>query len=138
MNLSRSSENRLRRTLQANAGFSLLSATCFIFAAPPVAALTGIQAIPEIQFVGYSLLVFGLFLIGLTARKSRPLPAKVVGGIIVADYGWVFGSIAGLVLWGAQLTSAGWWIVTEISILVGAFATLQARFLRTRAVTAAS
>ena len=119
----------LRRALQSNALFSLLSALAFILASGPVARFLG-PAVPSwiILAIGVSFLPF---VYGVYGVSSDIAGRWRYGRIITAmDATWVVASY--LVLWLAwsQFTVAGRWFIALQAEVIFLFAVLQMMGLR--------
>jgi uncharacterized membrane protein YgdD (TMEM256/DUF423 family) len=129
-------DRKLRKVLRANAAFSLFSSLAFIAIPDLISEATGIPSAFGIRSVAIGLLLFGSSLIFLARSGNRTLPALEGWMIVAGDGLWVFLSIGGLALWGSALSSLGLWLVIDIALVVGVFASLQARFiaLRSRAL----
>ncbi|MCA9900360.1 MAG: hypothetical protein H6654_13760 [Ardenticatenaceae bacterium] len=119
----------LRRALQSDALFSLLSSLIFIFAAGPVARFLG-PSVPS-----WLILVIGLSFLPFVADiywVLSDLVGRVRYGRIIAilNFVWVVGSY--LVLWLAwsQLTVASRWFIALQAEVIFLFAVLQTVGLR--------
>lgn len=121
--------NLLRRALQSDALFSLLSSLVFIFAAGPVARFLG-PNVPSwlVLAIGVSFLPFVADIYWILAD----LGGRVKYGriITILNFVWVMGSY--LVLWLAwsELTVAGRWFVALQAEVIFLFAVLQTVGLR--------
>jgi hypothetical protein len=113
----------LRRTLQANSAFSLLSGLLLTFDAEPIAALIGLP-VPWILIaigvicLGYAALLF------LAARRA-PIDRNHALGFVIADAAWVLASAVILLDGLAPFTTTGVWAVLIVADIVGIFAALQ-------------
>ena len=126
----------LRRTLRLNAEFSVLSGLVFVLAAGFLAGalfrgvdgLFGLSLSTVVLIVGAAIVVFGVdvFLVSLLGRPRW----GVVAAVIVADVGWVAGSVALVVLARSFLTGAGMAVVVAVAAVVAAFAVAEWRGLR--------
>lgn len=123
----------LRRALQANAAFSLVSGVVFVLFAKPISAAIGLAMPWVLVAIGVSLLLFAA---GLVRNSLRPAVNIVESRIAVAsDLAWVVGT--GVVLAFGFLNSTGNWAALIIADIVLVFAALQywgiRRALRTSA-----
>jgi hypothetical protein len=112
----------LRRTLQANSVFSLLSGALLAADAGPIAALTGLPAWILID-VGALCLVYAALLF-LAARRT-PIARGHALAFVIADATWVVASAALLLGGWAPLTTAGVWAVLIVADIVAVFTALQ-------------
>lgn len=111
----------LRRTLQGNALFSLLSGLTFIMAAGPVARFVGPNISPIIVLVvGLGLLPFGFMVYRIAANNL--LQARL---ITVMDISWVLASFLLLGLGWSLFSVAGRWLIFLQAEAVATFALLQ-------------
>ena len=114
----------LRRALQSNALFSLLTGLAFMVVAGPIARFLG-ESVPAaaVFVVGVSLLPFGY---GVYRVASQPeIVPRHAAIITVMDITWVVGSYLLLALaWGA-FSVAGRWFVALQAEAVFIFAVLQ-------------
>lgn len=118
--------NLLRRTLQANALFSLISGLAFTLAAKPVANFLGPE-IPSIVvlLVGLGLLPFG-YMVYRVAAANLPQARTITG----MDIAWVIGSFLLLGLGWSLFSVAGRWFIGLQAEAVATFALLQIIGLR--------
>ncbi|GJM42405.1 MAG: hypothetical protein DHS20C20_26870 [Ardenticatenaceae bacterium] len=116
----------LRRALQANALFSLLTGFAFVLASGPIAKLLGPQ-IPGwvVIIVGFGLLPFGFMVYRSAANDLQQ--ARLIS---VMDIAWVFGSFLLLGLGWSLFSVAGRWFVGLQAEAVFTFAVLQMIGLR--------
>lgn len=118
----------LRRTLQVNGCFSLLSGVLILILARPLAGWMGIPEPRWLSVLGPGLIVFGGLVLVLGLKRSPPLiQARAV---IWLDWAWVLGSIGLVSLASRYLTTAGLWLVLGVALVVAAFAALQQAGLR--------
>ena len=116
----------LRRTLQGNALFSLLSGLTFIFAAGPVARFIGPNISSTIVLlVGLGLLPFGFIVYRIAANNLRHART-----ITLLDISWVLGSFLLLGLAWSSFSTAGRWFIGLQAEAVATFAVLQIIGLR--------
>jgi uncharacterized membrane protein len=114
----------LRRALQSNALFSLLTGLVFIVAAGPVARFLGANIpIAIVLVVGLSLLPFGYGVYRVAAQPE--IVPRHASKITVMDVTWVIGSYLLLVLAWDAFSVAGRWLVALQAEAVFTFAVLQ-------------
>lgn len=109
-----------RTFLGLNAGFSLLCGASLLLAGGGLAAQmfaepAGWQA-PVFLALGIGLLLFAFDLV-LLATDRFVTKGKVML-IVLADLGWILGSVALLMLLGGLFTSVGAWIVSGVAVTV--------------------
>ena len=128
----------LRRVLQANSAFSVISGVTLVAAAAPLSRFFGVGHAAILIGVGLSLLAFavGLF---RNSRRESVNETEVVTAIAM-DAAWVAGSI--ILIGLGVLSTAGNWAVAVVADVVLLFAILQAiglrRVRRVRAATIGS
>lgn len=112
----------LRRVLQANSAFSVISGVTLVAAAAPLSRLVGVDQPAILIGVGVLLLAFavGLF---LNSRREALNETEVVTAIAM-DAAWVAGSI--ILIGLGVLSTAGNWAVAILADVVLLFAILQA------------
>lgn len=116
----------LRLSLRANATFSVLSGLVFSVASGVIADfLGGVEAVLVLA-VGLQLLLFAGALVWLASRPS--IPAGLVIAVVVADLGWVLGTI--VAVYADLFTRGGAIAALVVADLVLVFAILQAIGLR--------
>ncbi len=125
----------LRKSMQFNAVFSLLSALTCLFFSEGVAVFIGLgaDAGPEIIGLGISLLIFAGFLFAASSERSAGKQQFLVRAgaiIIVLDILWVVSSAYVLLRALMPLNLVGQWTVAIIALLVLDFAILQSLGLR--------
>lgn len=125
---STKNESLLRRSLLANALFTMGCGFVLVFASGTVAALMGAVGATELIITGVILLLYAADL-ARTAHGKR-LPRRRVYYFIGMDLLWVIGSA--VVLWGLAVpfTGAGRWIILLVADAVGLFGLLQYLGLR--------
>ena len=128
-NRSTSESNLLRRALQSDALFSLLSSLVFIFASGPMARFLG-PDVPSwvVLAVGASFLPFVADIYWILAD----LEGRVKYGrfITILNFAWVVGSYLLLWLAWSEFTVAGRWFVALQAEVIFLFAILQTIGLR--------
>lgn len=119
----------LRRALQGNALFSLVTGLAFTFAAGPIARFIG-PDIPTIivLIVGLGLLPFSYLVFRVTAQS--PIQPSQARSITMMDISWVVGSILLLVLGWSLFSVAGRWFIGLQAEAIVTFALLQIIGLR--------
>ncbi len=106
----------LRRAVQADAVVSSLSACAILFAAAPLAEITGIP-LGVIQAVGWA--VFLPFSAALIYSLSRPaVDRRMAWAFITLNFSWVALSGLALIFGWLPLTPTGFWIVLIQAIVV--------------------
>lgn len=111
----------LRRTLQGNALFSLLSGAVFVLAAGPVARFLGPNlASIIVLLVGLGLLPFGFIVYRIASNNLDQ--ARI---ITLLDVTWVVGSFLLLGLGWSLFSVAGRWFIGLQAEAVATFAVLQ-------------
>jgi len=123
----------LRRALQANAGFSALSAFTLLAFAGPASRVLGAMQPGDLFLLGMQLAVFSAWVLWLSLRPAIPRWQTIA--VIALDALWVAGSAAVLVAPPPPLTAGGKWAVALVALAVLTFADLQ--FLGLRRLQAA-
>lgn len=126
---SASGVNLLRRALQSDALFSLLSSLVFVLAAGPVAGFLGPDVPPWLVLaIGVSFLPF----VGAIYWILADLGGRVRYGriITILNFIWVVASYGVLLLAWSQFTVAGRWFVALQAEVIFLFAVLQVIGLR--------
>ncbi len=114
----------LRRALQSNALFSLLTGLAFLVAVSPVARFLGENISSAIVLaVGVSLLPFGYGVYRVAAQPE--IVPRHAGIITVMDVTWVIGSYLLLALAWDAFSVTGRWLVALQAEAVFIFAVLQ-------------
>ncbi len=115
--------NVLRRALQANGLFSVLSGVVLAVSPAQVSSFLGLDMPGLINFLGAGLIGFAVALFWLAAepRIRRSLALTV----ILLDIAWVVGSILLLINDIVSFTSHGMWAIAIVSGIVAVFAALQ-------------
>jgi hypothetical protein len=112
----------LRRTLQANSVFSLLTGALLLVDAGPIAAFIGLPAWALID-IGAVCLVYAALL--FLATRRAPIARGHALAFVIADAAWVVASAALLLGGWAPLSTAGVWAVLIVADIVAVFAALQ-------------
>ena len=116
----------LRRSLQANGAFSVVTGLAMIVACKPVASLVGLSHPAILVAIGVSLLVFAVGLISNSRRAD--VNEQEARTAIIMDFAWVALSV--VVIAFGVLSSPGNWTVAVVADLVLIFAILQTVGLR--------
>jgi len=113
----------LRRALQWNAAFSIISGTIMLTMFGPLGQFMGVELPALYIVIGASLVVFSAGLM-LNARREdiSLIEAKIS---TVMDVVWVLGSIVVLFSPGTGLTLEGKWVIGIVADIVALFALLQ-------------
>ena len=93
----------LRRSLCANAVFSMLSGLTFVVAAGAIGEVLGAVPAPLVAGVGGQLLLFAAALIWLASRSEISVP--IATAVIAADLLWVIGTVG--VVWADVFSRGG-------------------------------
>lgn len=114
--------------LKGNGAFSLLSGATLIIAHRSLADLMGVGNAQVLLFIGIGLILFSATVFHAGLRKS--ISPKQVQSIIIQDWAWVVASgvIIGVEAW--TLSSAGYWLIAGVALLIADFAFFQMRFLK--------
>lgn len=119
---NRAEATLLRRALLGNAAFS---ATCGALIVTFDARIVGLMS--SVQYpiwpLGLMLLAFAASLLWISTRPA--IGSAWVTSVIVADLGWVAGTVGVLLGWHGMLTAAGLWILAVVGVFVFVFAELQ-------------
>ncbi len=115
--------NVLRRALQANGLFSVLSGVVLAVSPAQVSSFLGLDMPGLINFLGAGLIGFAVALFWLAAepRIRRSLALTV----ILLDIAWVVGSILLLINDIVSFTTHGMWAIAIVSSIVAVFAAFQ-------------
>ena len=116
----------LRRVLQFNAAFSVISGVTLVVAAAPLSRLFGVGQPAILIGVGLALLAFAVGLFQNSRRES--VKQNEVVQAIAMDAVWVAGSI--ILIGLGLLNTAGNWATGIVADIVLLFAILQAIGLR--------
>ena len=117
----------LKKTLQLNSAFSLLCALALFIFSAPLAQIIGAVEPWMLHIVGAALVIWALDLLWVA---SKPLINQgLVKVIVVADVGWVLGTVVLLVGFEAMFTTEGVALLTAVALAVLAIALLQLRAL---------
>jgi hypothetical protein len=112
----------LRRAIQADGAFSVVSGLACLAGAGWLAAQLGVPA-AAMYALGAVLIGYAVFLFALAARE--PFSRRAVIAALTLDIVWVLDSIVLLASGWLALTTAGWWIVAVAALLVADFGALK-------------
>lgn len=113
----------LRTALLTNALFSLSCALTMLLAPIRVSDLLGIRAHPIIPLIGLGLVIFAADLIHQATRTRMVFWRALYASI--ADFLWVLGTIAGVLLFPGLLSASGLLVVSAVAGVVLVFGTWQ-------------
>lgn len=130
-----SSDRLLRRTLWANAGFSILSGIVLVACAGSIAkaaahgpvAVAGLDLVVLTELLGVGVVIFGAICAWVASRER--LPRGWAQAIFTGDVIWVVGSAAILAL-PATWTTAGIAGIVVLAVIVADLAILEYLGLR--------
>lgn len=118
----------LRAALLANALFSAICATFMILDPGSVGTLLGVEAPLVIRGIGFGLVLFAADLIHQATRpRIATWRALYASG---ADFLWVLGTLVGIALFPAALSTSGLVTVLTVATIVFAFGVWQLRGIR--------
>ena len=112
----------LRRTLQANATFSLLAALDLVLFGRQIASVVGAIGPRELTILAVQLAVFAAWLLWLASRPA--VPRGQVVAVIALDLAWIAGSVL-VIAFTPTLLPGGKWLIGIVADLVAVFALLQ-------------
>ena len=113
----------LRRALQADGVFCVLSGLLLIVDSGPIAALIGVSQPWILMVLGVDLLIYAALL--LLAARRTPIVRWHALAFLAADVAWVLASVV-LVLGGLlSLTTFGFWAVLVVADIVAVFGVLK-------------
>ncbi len=110
----------LHRVLQLDGSFGVVSGLVMATAASQVAGLIGIQHPGAIAGLGVMLVAYGAVLLAVSRRQR--LDRRMVAGFIAGDLLWIAASAVLLFTSLLPLTTAGWWSILAVALVVVAFA----------------
>ncbi|MEZ5246978.1 MAG: hypothetical protein R2707_17940 [Acidimicrobiales bacterium] len=113
---------RLRRTLQANAMFSIVSGTTALIAGSWVSRTLGIDHVALTRVLGAGLVAFAAIVFA-TARADAGRLRRDSLLVSLADAGWVLGTV--VVVTTGILTPTGDLVAVVIAVMVADFGTAQ-------------
>ncbi len=118
----------LNNTLKVNAGFSLLSGVDFILFDKGIGRVLSGGDFESLMPMGLMLLGFAIFVFIVSMLKN--VNRYLVGGIIVMDVLWVFGSVLLIATSSSVFTTIGIILITFVAVIIGVFAYFQTKGLR--------
>ena len=127
LNLKDRSAAKLRKALQANAVFSVVSGLLIVVAEPLVLGWLGLEDV-GIWPVGAMLIGFSGYLFWMS-RNSR-VPSALVQGIIFGDWDWVGGTALLVYLKASLFSGFGLFLLLDVAVIVSILAIMQTRGLR--------
>lgn len=118
----------LRRSLQVNAVFSLLSGLVLVFASGVVGRWLGVE-LPWLYIsLGVALLLFAVGLFLNAGRSEINLAQAKLASVL--DVLWVLSSVVVILIPGTGLTVSGKWLIGVVADVVALFALFQWMGLR--------
>jgi hypothetical protein len=126
--MSIQSSTYLQKALLVNAGISSLSGLTCLLANEQLTSLMGLNSSLYLYIVGAGLVVFGAD-VAFAALKCINKPI-IIKSIIVADIGWVVGSLALVLLAPHWFSIEGIILIDFVALMVAVFATFQIIGLR--------
>ncbi len=127
LNLKDRSAAKLRKALQANAVFSVVSGLLIVVAEPLVLGWLGLEDV-GIWPVGAMLIGFSGYLFWMS-RNSR-VPGALVQGVIFGDWAWVGGTALLVYLKASLFSGFGLFLLLDVAVIVSILAIMQTRGLR--------
>ena len=121
------SQVKLRNVLRGNGLFSGLSGLALALFSQEIGQWMGVVWVDVLLYIGLGLIIFSISLF-LTA-SAKTISKRKVQSIIIQDGVWVVGSAIILIFQLFDLSNIGYWLVADVAIIVGAFATLQWRYM---------
>jgi hypothetical protein len=133
--MSASPDRLLRRTLRANAAFSVLSGAALAVFAGPLAGLAahrpttlaGLELAMVFELVGLGVVAFGILCGWIASRPA--IPRGWARAVLAADLAWVLASVLVLAL-PATWTTAGIAGIVVVALVVADIAVLEYLGLR--------
>lgn len=114
------SNSLLRRALQGDGLFGIISGLVCIFAASPIASYMGLAGSLPILVLGIVLIVWGVGLFALSSRAVIDRRLSVT--VILANVAWVIGSLIILAADLFALSTGGRWALLIVADMVTLFA----------------
>ncbi len=127
LNLKDKSAAKLRKAIQANVVFSVVSGLMIVLAEPLVLGWLGLEDV-GIWPVGAMLIGFSGYLFWMS-RNSR-VPGALVQGVIFGDWAWVGGTALLVYLKASLFSGFGLFLLLDIAAIVSILAIMQTRGLR--------
>ena len=117
--------NLLIKSLRANAVFSATMGSALLLASVPLSSWLGIETWISIG-LGLGLIGFSGILVAL-AREPRPSLVRIV---VLADVAWVVGAVIVIAAFPDLMSTAGFWALGVVSVIVVDLAVAQVVGLR--------
>jgi drug/metabolite transporter (DMT)-like permease len=114
MNIDSKHRNKLIIAITANMIFSIISALIMLFYAKTLGNMYGILEYEFFRFIGAGLLVFAVLLF-LVRRNPQK---RYVLNVVLADLGWVMGSILIILFDPFTFYETGVWITAILATIV--------------------
>lgn len=127
LNLKDKSAAKLRKAIQANVVFSVVSGLMIVLAEPLVLGWLGLEDV-GIWPVGAMLIGFSGYLFWMS-RNSR-VPGALVQGVIFGDWAWVGGTALLVYLKASLFSGFGLFLLLDVAVIVSILAIMQTRGLR--------
>ncbi len=127
LNLKDRSAAKLRKAIQANAVFSVVSGLLIVVVEPLVLGWLGLEDL-GIWPVGAMLIGFSGYLFWMS-RNSR-VPGALVQGVIFSDWAWVGGTALLVYLKASLFSGFGLFLLLDVAVIVSILAIMQTRGLR--------
>lgn len=105
--------NLLIKSLRANAVFSATMGSALLLASVPLSSWLGIETWISIG-LGLGLIGFSGILVAL-AREPRPSLVRIV---VLADVAWVVGAVIVIAAFPDLMSTAGFWALGVVSVIV--------------------
>lgn len=119
----------LKTALRANGIFSIACAVDLLLFSAPIAKAMGAVAPWILQAVGVALVLWALSLMWVSSRPV--IHQTLVKGVVVADLGWVLGTIVLLIALPGVFTALGSLMLVGVAFVVLVIALLQGKALAT-------
>jgi hypothetical protein len=127
LNLKDKSAAKLRKAIQVNVVFSVVSGLMIVLAEPLVLGWLGLEDV-GIWPVGAMLIGFSGYLFWMS-RNSR-VPGALVQGVIFGDWAWVGGTALLVYLKASLFSGFGLFLLLDVAVIVSILAIMQTRGLR--------
>lgn len=118
----------LKKYLQINGGFSLVSGLAMVLFSRILAGVFGLKSSIAFLVIGFGLLFFGSFVIFVSQKRIEN--KKMVQLITILDIFWVLGSLAIIVFNLFGLSPTGTTLIAVVMVIIAYFALNQYRFNR--------
>ena len=117
---------KLKNVLITNAIFSILSGLIGVILSGQLAIFLAVENHYIILGIGVGLVLFGFDVLNVALKKSNS--KKRVGGIIIADLAWVFGSVLLLIIRPVDFSTSAMMLIALIAVIVLTFGLLQHKY----------